>query len=313
MSLRSQTPVKLAVTVIALILLAFGVYHSPKTSSSIRNWLELADAEGKTRINLRKMIPTPHPIHRMAVQVGAALATVRARAISRRHFLSLSRSCTVISSQKTISLFAQQVLSKFDGKRLVADPSTAFDGDVIREFPYRQARKAKRGGSDEHHKRIPTSMFLMADHPQPVALSASTEITPRPNPSPRRFVAAYDVISMVPSIPIHRLVGRPSVPDTWSAQQRAHFLTHPDDPRYGALAEEIAQEVDLRFSGDDIVKALAIKDYLEREGFYTRKERHAGVEDPAASFLFGSLKAIVCTCMRLSTCCVVKASRLESR
>ena len=182
------------------------------------------------------------------------------------------------------------MLSKFDGKRLVADPSTAFDGDVIREFPYRQARKAKRGGSDEHHKRIPTSMFLMADHPQPVALSASTEITPRPNPSPRRFVAAYDVISMVPSIPIHRLVGRPSVPDTWSAQQRAHFLTHPDDPRYGALAEEIAQEVDLRFSGDDIVKALAIKDYLEREGFYTRKERHAGVEDPAASFLFGSLK-----------------------
>ena len=188
--------------------------------------------------------------------------------------------------------FRQQVLGQFNGKRLVSDPSGTFDDDVIREFPHDEVLKAKPRQSPAFHRRVPTSMFLMVDHPQPVALTASIEIRPRANPSPNRFVAAYDVVSLAPSAPIHekRYLGRGSVDPSWSPDKKAYYTTHPDDPRYGALANEIVREVDPRYANDTLIRALAIKRYLETNGFYTRKERHDNTEDPTASFLFGNLR-----------------------
>ncbi len=210
--------------------------------------------------------------------------------------------------------FRQQVLSRFNGKRLVVDRSDRFDQDVITELPLNRSMHAgdkvpnivsqrirlidKLLGVNfsKHvhvqdaglHLRVPTSMFLLADHPQPFSLGASVEVRPRENPNPRRFVMAYDAISMLLSVPVNRLLGRQSVPDYWSDEERDHYLSFPDDPRYQSLAVEIEREMDPRYLGDPIMTALQIKGFLEREGFYTRKERHAGVDDPTASFLFGS-------------------------
>ena len=77
---------------------------------------------------------------------------------------------------------------------------------------------------------------------------------------------------------------------SWSSETRTHYLTLPDDPRYGALAREILRDMDPRFVGDPLMGAMTIKRYLETEGYYTRSETHKSATDPTASFLFGSLR-----------------------
>lgn len=188
-----------------------------------------------------------------------------------------------------ILYFRQQVLSLFDGNHLIADPERRYDLDVITEFPQGDALKAAPTQAADFHTQVPTSMYLLVDHPQPLALSASAEITPKVNPDPRRFVAAYGVSSLVANMPLGRLVGRASIPGDWTAEQQAHYLATPDDPRYLALAEEILRDVDPRFMSDDLMKALIIKRYLETNGYYTRKKTYNNVEDPTAEFLFGDM------------------------
>ena len=184
--------------------------------------------------------------------------------------------------------FRQQVQSKFDGTRLVADAAHHFDTDVITQFPLDVPLAADDTQVESFHRRVPTSMFLMVDHPQPLALTASLEIAARQNPAPRRFVATYTAVSLAMETPFERLIGRPSVPLDWSPEKRAFYLAHADDPRYEALADQLVRELDPRFAGDDLMKALVIKRWLEVEGFYTRKERHANTPDPTADFLFGN-------------------------
>ena len=186
--------------------------------------------------------------------------------------------------------FRQQVQSHFDGTRLVTDSAKRFDTDVITDFPHAGPISADGIQQEAFFRRVPTSMFLMVDHPQPLALSASMEITPRQNPAPQRFAAAYDALSLAMEVPFERLVGRASVPTDWSPERRAHYLAYADDPRYQALADQIVRELDPRFAGDQVMKALAIKRWLETEGFYTLKERHANTPDPTADFLFGNLR-----------------------
>ena len=188
-----------------------------------------------------------------------------------------------------ILYFRQQVLSRYDGHHLVADDG-GFDADVITAFPHDGPILAAPEQAEAFHKRVPVSMYLMVDHPQPLALTASVEIAPIDNPAPRRFVAAYSAASFVLAQPTARLIGRQSMPDDWTPEQRHHYLEVPDDPRYASLADEILRGLDPRFAGDDLMKAFALKRWLEANGFYTRKERHATTDDPAASFLFGSLR-----------------------
>ena len=189
-----------------------------------------------------------------------------------------------------IMYFRQEVLSRFDGHHLVSDKSGQYDRDVIKALPQTGTATAAPSQDEAFFVRVPTSMYLLMDHPQPPALTSAAEITPIQNPDPSHFVSAYDVASLALSMAPQRLVGRRSVPDEWSAEERAHYLTTPDDPRYGALSDEIVRDVDPRFVGDDMMKALALKAWLEDNGFYTRKERHEDATDPAADFLFGSLR-----------------------
>lgn len=195
------------------------------------------------------------------------------------------------SPEYGILYFRQQTLSYFDGVKLVADSARRFDGDVLSSFPNDQVLKAKATQSIENHLKVSTSMYLIDEHPTPPSLTNATEISPLENPAPQRFVEAYSVTSLVPAIPLSRYVGRQSIPSEWDMEKRAFYLdTHVDDPRYLSLAEEIVRELPSRLSADPIQRAIAIKHFLEQEGYYTLKVKHRSSRDPAASFLFGDLR-----------------------
>ncbi len=192
--------------------------------------------------------------------------------------------------EEPVLYFRQQVLSTFDQTHLTADTTGRFDRDVITRFPTAGAIAAENPPEAAFHKGVPTSMFLIADHPQPVALSHATEVSPLDNPNPNLFVAAYQVTSLALDAEWRRMVGRRSVPDSWDEETRRHYTEYPNDPRYMALADELLRDLDPRFLDDDLLRAFIIKRYLEKEGFYTLKETHKDEVDPTASFLFGSMR-----------------------
>src|SRR5262249_9788961 len=87
-----------------------------------------------------------------------------------------------------------------------------------------------------------------------------------------------------------RLVGHTAVPVGWSAEMRRHFTEIPADPRYRQLSNKLVRDMDPRFVGDDVMKALAIKRYLEKEGVYSLKEKTLVGTDPTGKFLFGEMR-----------------------
>lgn len=192
--------------------------------------------------------------------------------------------------KEPVLYFRQQVLSTFDQTHLNADSSGRFDRDVITTFPTQGEVLAENPPEASFHKRVPTSMFLISDHPQPVALSHAMSIRPLDNPNPNLFVAAYEVTSLAMDSEWRRLVGRKSIPDSWDEETRRHYTEYPDDPRYLSLSDEILRDIDPRYLDDDLIRAIAIKRYLEKNGFYTLKETHQDETDPTASFLFGSMR-----------------------
>ena len=189
-----------------------------------------------------------------------------------------------------VMYFRQQALSQYNGVSLIA-ADRAFDSDVISEFPALGQPRVAGGAIDaESHRRIPTTMFLLVDHPQPPSLGHTRKVSLVDNPNPQRFVSAYNAESYVLSVPPRRLLGRKSIPSTWDKATVEHYTKYPDDPRYLALADELVRSLDPRFASDDVAKAFAIKRFLEKNGFYTRKSQHADAADPTSSFLFGSLR-----------------------
>ena len=206
-------------------------------------------------------------------------------------------------AKEPILYFRQNTQSRFDQTHLTVDQTTRFDDDLITTFPTSgpisppgapgratENDIATKSREAAFFKRIPTSMFLITDHPQPVTLGHATEVRPLDNPNPNLFVASYEVTSEMLTTEWSRLVGRHSVPDSWDDDRRNHYTAYPDDPRYRSLSDEILRDIDPRYQDDDLVKAFAIKRYLEKNGFYTLKETHKDSVDPTASFLFGSLR-----------------------
>ncbi len=66
-----------------------------------------------------------------------------------------------------------------------------------------------------------------------------------------------------------------------------YYLEGPTDPRYAALAKQIAAKVPAAYAGDPFATALTVKLWLDDELTYSTKHRHAGVPDSTADFLFG--------------------------
>lgn len=193
-------------------------------------------------------------------------------------------------SKEEVLYFRQQVQSRFDGTHLAYDTSGKYDLDVISTFPTTGPVTAGPGENYAAHDKVPISVFLLADHPQPIGLGQTQELRPTANPDRRLFVAAYEASSYLLTVDASRLLGRKSVPDTWSPEEKEHYLQIPDDPRYEALSDIIVRDADPRFADDDLMKALLIKRWLEKNGYYTLKETHTDESDPTASFLFGSLR-----------------------
>ncbi len=182
--------------------------------------------------------------------------------------------------------FRQTVLSEYDGNHLVA---STVDDDVISTLSTSQALEAAHVQNENLHAKVSTSMFLMKEQ-QPPQLAMGQKVFPIQNPDPKVFVSAYGVESVGLTMELTRLIGRHSIPAEWSSEKVEHYLEIPDDPRYQALSDIIVRQIDPRFIGDDIVKALYIKTWLEKNGYYTMKTKHIDAKDPTASFLFGSLR-----------------------
>ncbi len=183
--------------------------------------------------------------------------------------------------------FRQSVQSQYDGNHLVA---STYDDDVISSLSSTEALEATPVQAPEFHTKVSTSMFLMKEHAQPPQLAMGQKVYPIQNPDPKLFVSSYAVESLGFTLDISRLIGHHSIPAEWSSEKVAHYLEIPDDPRYRALSDIIVRQIDPRFIGDDMVKAMYIKSWLEKNGYYTMKTKHIDKNDPTASFLFGSLR-----------------------
>ena len=186
--------------------------------------------------------------------------------------------------------FRQAVRSKLVGDRLVEDGSGTFDTDVPTRFPAGSPVRVTIPQVEAFHRRLQTSMYLLVDHAQLFGVGFPEELAPLENPNPRRFVSAYDVDSLFLTRPVERMLGRTAMPADWSEAMRGHYTEVPPDPRYRELSDELVRDVDPRFVGDDIMKALAIKSYLEKKGFYSLETRTLEGSDPVAQFLFGDLR-----------------------
>ncbi len=186
--------------------------------------------------------------------------------------------------------FRQAVRSKLVGDRLLEDPSGTYDTDVPTRFPAGTPVQIKTPQEPNFHRRLQTSMYLLVDHAQLFGLGFPDELSPLPNPNPRRFVAAYDVDSLFLIRPVDRMLGRTAIPADWPEAKVQHYTQYPDDPRYRELSDRLVREVDPRFVGEDVAKALAIKQYLEKEGFYSLEQKTLEGTDPTATFLFGDLR-----------------------
>ena len=276
--LRGQRLLKLVTTVLLLLLLSGGYYllrderiqvKTPQDALGVSGKKKSKSGGGKSKNPFKDNYDNnqrPSPV---------------AIALLRDDF----------APRNNVMYFRQVVHSSFNGHHLVrAGSDTGRDEDAITSFPGDRPAEAAPAQSTANHVLVPTTMYLLVDHPQPIGLGHPARYKRVQNPNPQQFVAAYDVKSRLLSVPTQRLLGRSSVPPDWSEQERKHYTTLPDDPRYQALADIIVRQVDPRFANDDLARAYAIKRYLEQEGFYTLRSKHSDRTDPTASFLFGSLR-----------------------
>jgi transglutaminase-like putative cysteine protease len=191
------------------------------------------------------------------------------------------------SSPSGAYYFRQSAWSEYNGTRFVATTRTDVDLDTIHDFPTTTVRvgdpPAARGRT-----RVSGRVALLVEHEEPFALESALGFRPSANPNPARFVRAYRFTSLAQTVPYPQLLGRKTGDRRWTAEQRAYYLRGPEDPRYGALAREIVARMPANRREDPFAQAVAIKLWMDGEMTYSTRERHAGVPDPTADFLFGN-------------------------
>lgn len=185
--------------------------------------------------------------------------------------------------------FRQTAFSQYNGRRLVQATRDGVDTDIMSRFPSKPEKLAAAPVLSDKREALRTTMGLMIDHVRPFALDSPAAVRPARNPNPVRFRRVFDVLSHVQTLPYDEMIGlRPGDPD-WTREEWAFYTDAPSDPRYKALAERLMQMLREDYKRDPLAQALAIKAYLDQEGIYSRRSKHAGAEDPAGSFLFGNL------------------------
>ena len=185
--------------------------------------------------------------------------------------------------------FRQSVFSQWNGRRLVQALSGDVDRDIVKRFPFQPVEVAGAPPTSNRRMALDTSMGLVVDHVRPFALDSPAAIRPIQNPNPLHFQRAFGVRSHVQTLPYDDLLGQRAGDPDWSAETWSHYVETPNDPRYAELAARLAARLRAEYQGDPLAQAMAVKTFLDEKGIYSRKSKHAGAADPAASFLFGDL------------------------
>lgn len=193
--------------------------------------------------------------------------------------------------------FRESAYSEFNGTMLVVPHREDMDEDLIEFFTPTRVEIAEPLPAPELRTTVRTTIGLLAPHRTPFGLDTPIAFANTPNPNNLRFKQTYDAYSMVPQYDFSDLIDRKAGDPDWTEAQRQAYLELPADPRYKALAETILATLRPEYADDPYAKALAIKDYLDRNGIYSLKNEHAYADDPAASFLFGDLTGY---CMHFS-------------
>lgn len=185
--------------------------------------------------------------------------------------------------------FRQSAFSQYNGRRMVQALSDELDLDVVHRFPFAAYEVPGAPTKSRDRKALITTIGLMVDHVRPFALDSPVILRPADNPDPIRFQRVFEVRSHVLERPYEDLLGLRAGDSSWTDDVWRTYTEAPADPRYGELAESLVASLRPDFRDDPLGKALAIKLYLDENGIYSRKSRHAGTRDPAGSFLFGDL------------------------
>jgi len=193
--------------------------------------------------------------------------------------------------------FRESAYSQFNGTMLDFPSRSDLDEDLMPQFTPTRVEISEPPPAPDKRQSVRTTIGLLAPHRNPFGLDTPTAYANTPNPNNLRFKQTYDAWSMVPQFSFPDLIGKQAGDRDWTPEQHQAYLEMPADPRYRELAETILQDLRPEFADDPYAKALAIKDYLDRNGIYSLKNEHAYAEDPAASFLFGDLTGY---CMHFS-------------
>lgn len=191
------------------------------------------------------------------------------------------------SPPQGVYYFRQNTFSQYNGRRLVTATRPDVDLDIASGFPSESMTLPTAAKAGTLRKRLDTTMALLADHGRPPALEAPLRLVPSTNRQPARFRRTYRVTSAALNTEYLGLLGAKAGSAAWSAEQRAHYLSNPEDPRYTELAAKILAEMPGELREDPLARAVAIASWLSRHGIYSLRHGHAQAADPTADFLFG--------------------------
>jgi transglutaminase-like putative cysteine protease len=185
--------------------------------------------------------------------------------------------------------FRTGAFSQFNGQKLVRATRPGVDADVADGLPGRRVDLPVGPRLPGYRKSVRTTVSLVGDLSQPLALVGATALKPRPNPDPKTFHRAYAVTSEVLAVPYPRLLGLRAGSPAWSEAVRRHYLAYPNDPRYRKLAEEIAGTLPAWRRNQPFLRILATRRWMEEHAVYSRKKPPvpAGT-DMTTAYLFGS-------------------------
>ena len=184
--------------------------------------------------------------------------------------------------------FRQTAFSHYNGFRLV-ESASGYDRDVLRVFPSRPWDVPGAPPPSASRSPLPTSFGLLVDHVKPFALDSPARVEPRTVVEDFRFQRTYHVVSHVQTLPYQDMLGARAGDPGWDDDTWRHYTAHPEDPRYRELATRLLDRLQPEYHEDPLARAVAVKSYLDENGIYSLKSRHASAEDPTASFLFGDL------------------------
>ncbi len=191
--------------------------------------------------------------------------------------------------------FRQESFSELVGTRLQPTLLPIIPYDGIRGFPAQQVENEEQAPS-WFRTSVKTKTHLLTQHTAAFAVESLISYSPLQNPRPGTFVRSYESESLALELSYAEMLNFGAGHPLWTAEQRAHYLEVPNDPRYQQLAEEIVADLPDDLVMKDFAQAAAVKIYLDERMKYTRAVKHGG-KDPTASFLFGPENQMIGYCV----------------